>query len=98
MAEVEQSQRQRSNCLHPTPLIFQQRAHAARNNSARRGGGARTELVADVDARAADAHSVMEQAVAEHDFERGGAEHARELVAGGFERNTAARCSQQMAS
>lgn len=68
MAEVEQSQRQRSNCLHPTPLIFQQRAHAARNNGARWSGWTRAELVADVDARAANAHSVVEQAVAEDDF------------------------------
>ena len=69
-AEVEQAQRHRGDGLHPPPLIFKQRARAARHQGAGRNGRARGEFVADVDARAADADTVVQQAIAEHYFER----------------------------
>lgn len=94
MPEVEQPQGQRRDGLHNAPLVFQQRARAARHEGARGDGGVHAEFVADVHARAADAHAIVEEAVAEHHFERSDTKHAHELFPRGFECNAASSCSE----
>ena len=68
MSEIEQPQRQRRNRLHPAPLVFQQRAGAAGHEGTGRHCWVQAQLVADVNARAADANAIVQQTVAENNF------------------------------
>ena len=68
MSEIEQPQRQRRNRLHLTPLVLQQRACAAGYEGTGRHCRLQAELVADVNARAADANAVVQQTVAKNNL------------------------------
>ena len=98
MSEIEQPQRQRRDGLHRTPLILQQRAHAARHNGTGRNGSSQLQLVPDVNARAADADAIMQQTIAENDLERRDAKHAQKFLARGLERDAATGCAGMAAS
>ena len=60
--------------MYNTPLILQQRAGAAGNESAGRYRSAHAHLPSDVNAGTTQAHAVVQLAIAQNNFEAGDSE------------------------